>query len=234
MVVTGTLRGGPLARGDSSVSCRANARSRVREIQVHGTAVERVDDGGRTALNLAGVAAADLHRGMVLTADPTVAATDRLLAAFRTSGRGPDAGRGCTPGRQPSMPRSGGADAMPLTCPMGAPAGIVRLAAPIALRPGDRFVLRRGGQADPVGGVVLDTTPPRGISRRRQTVERVAALADRLAPQTHGSTCTGPSTAGWLADVATLAADAAIAAVDREAAARRWFATRWLEPCGGR
>ncbi len=64
-----------------------------------------------------------------------------------------------------------------LTLPDGRAAGIVRLAAPMALRPGDRFVVRRGAQADPVGGVVLDTLPPRGVSRRRQTVERVAALA---------------------------------------------------------
>ena len=45
--------------------------------------VDRVAGGGRTALNLGGIDAGDLHRGMVLTADDAVVATDRLLAAFR-------------------------------------------------------------------------------------------------------------------------------------------------------
>ena len=40
----------------------------IREVQVHGAAVDRSADGGRTALNLAGVEAGDLRRGLVLAA----------------------------------------------------------------------------------------------------------------------------------------------------------------------
>ena len=51
---------------------------------------------------------------------------------------------------------------------------------------GDRFLLRRSsGQDRAVGGIVLDVTRARGISRRRQTVDRVAHLAaavDRADP----------------------------------------------------
>jgi hypothetical protein len=49
----------------------------------------------------------------------------------------------------------------------------------VAIAPGDRFLLRRGGagSAAIVGGVVLDAMPARGVSRRRQTTDRVAALA---------------------------------------------------------
>ena len=83
VVVTGTLRGGPLARGDTlGLIPSDGSRARIREIQVHGSPVERVERGGRTALNLGGVERAALHRGMVLTVDPEVTATDRVLVAF--------------------------------------------------------------------------------------------------------------------------------------------------------
>ncbi len=81
-VVTGTLRGGPLAPGDTLRLVPGEREVRVREIQVHGAAVDGVAGGGRTALNLAGIGVDELHRGMVLTADPLVRATDRALVTF--------------------------------------------------------------------------------------------------------------------------------------------------------
>jgi selenocysteine-specific elongation factor len=181
VVVTGTLRGGPLARGDSLRLLPGGGRVvRVREIQVHGTTVERVDGGGRTALNLAGVDAADLHRGMVLTADPEEVATDRVLAAFR--GVVADRARGRVhAGTAAADAAIGRAGRDALTLPDGTAAGIVRLAEPVPMRAGDPFVFRRGAPVMPIGGVVLDPLPARGISRRRQTAERVAALAAREA-----------------------------------------------------
>ena len=171
VVVTGTLRGGPLARGDDLRLVPGERSVRIREIQVHGTAVERVDEGGRTALNLAGVAVADLHRGMVLTADPTVAATDRLLGAFGTSVVDRTRGRmhAGTAAVDATVGRSG-RDA--LTLPDGRAAGIVRLAAPIALRPGDRFVAaarRPGGPSR------------RGRPRHRAPARGLPATPDRRA-----------------------------------------------------
>jgi selenocysteine-specific elongation factor len=215
VVVTGTLRGGPLVRGET-LRLEPDGRrvARIRELQVHGRTVERVGGGGRTALNLAGIDAGDLHRGMILTSDPAVIATTRVLAAFRVDVA--DRARGRvhvgTAAVDAAIGRAG-RDA--LTLPDGRPAGIVRLAEPIAVRPGDRFVLRRGPTARPVGGVVLDVQPPRGISRRRQTPERVGALesgghAARL--ELHGAI------AGELAeDVRSVAEDAGLAAVDPEA-----------------
>ncbi|HEV8697330.1 MAG TPA: selenocysteine-specific translation elongation factor [Candidatus Limnocylindrales bacterium] len=177
VVVTGTLRGGPLARGDSLRLLPGDGRMvRIREIQTHGVTVARVERGGRTALNLVGVDATELHRGMVLTADPEVIATDRVLAAFddfvadRTRGR-------IHVGTAAVDAAIGRAGREALTLPDGRMAGIVRLGEKVALRAGDRFVLRRGAPILPVGGVVLDPAPPLGVSRRRQTTERVAALA---------------------------------------------------------
>jgi selenocysteine-specific elongation factor len=181
VVVTGTLRGGPLARGDTLRLVPGDRKLRIREIQVHGTATDRIEGGGRTALNLAGVGADDIHRGQVLTADPMVRATERVLATFgapvadRARGRF-HAGTAAADG---AVGRAGRDD---LVLPDGTPAGIVRLAEPLALRPGDRFVMRRGPTVASIGGTVLDTEPARGISRRRQTSERVARLLTEPGP----------------------------------------------------
>ncbi len=176
VVVTGTLRGGPLGRGDTLRLVPGDRDVRIREIQVHGAAVERVDDGGRTALNLAGIGVDDLHRGQVLTADPSLRGTERVLATFTVALA--DRARGRVHAGTAAVDAvigRGGRDA--LTLPEGTDAGIARFGSPLALRPGDRIVLRRGPTFAPVGGTVIDTEPARGISRRRQTVERVARLA---------------------------------------------------------
>ncbi|MFL5687033.1 MAG: selenocysteine-specific translation elongation factor [Chloroflexota bacterium] len=209
-VVTGTLRGGPLTLADRLRLMPAGREVRIREIQVHGSRVDGVDGGGRTALNLGGVDVGELRRGMVLTADPAVVETDRLLVAFR--GAPTDRMRGRvhvhTAATDGIVARSGRDS---LTLDDGRAAAIVRLDEPVALRAGDRLVLRRGAAAPPLGGIVLDPDPPRGISRRRQTGERVSAVAAAVPDarlDLHGFLD------GRLAhDVAALATAAAIDAV---------------------
>ena len=178
-VVTGTLRGGTLDRGASLRVVPGDREVRAREIQVHGSSVDTADPG-RTALNLAGADASMLSRGQVLTSDPAVVATDRLLVRLvvavpeRTRARlhlG-TAAVDATVGRS-------GRDAIDL---VDGAVAILRLAEPVAAAPGDRFVLRRpSGAHQVVGGQVIDVAPARGISRRRQTPERVAVLSAAVA-----------------------------------------------------
>jgi selenocysteine-specific elongation factor len=175
-VVTGTLRGRPIVRGASLRLVPGDRSVRVREIQVHGHPVEAAEPG-RTALNVAGAGAGDLHRGLVLTDDPAVVASDRILV--RLGGALADRARARahlgTASMDASIGRSG-RDALDLED--GSAAAIVRLSAPLAVAPGDRFVLRRTSGVEPiVGAVVLDVTPPRWISRRRQTADRVGRLS---------------------------------------------------------
>ena len=197
VVVTGTLRGGPLERGMALRLLPGDREARVREVQVHGRTVDRVAGGGRTALNLGGVGAEDLHRGMVLAApaastSPEPAArrpgtTDRVLVALRPV---TDLG-----GRAPPIPHDrmrvrfhsgteqvgavvgrSGRDAAAL--PGGEVAAILRLERPVAVAAADRFVLRRPSPGGTLaGGRILDALPPRGVSRRRTTPERLVALA---------------------------------------------------------
>ena len=225
-VVTGTLCGGPLGRGDRLRLVPGDRDVRVREIQVHGTTVERLEAGGRTALNLGGIALDALHRGDVLTADPAVRATSRALVTFRRPVTDRTRAR-LHAGTASVDAEVGRAGRDALVLPDGTVAGVVRLATPIALSAGDRFVLRRGPGREPVGGVTLDTEPARGISRRRQTADRVDRLATAVRGGTDGTDAADAMDArrdllgaldGALADdVATVGVDAALAIVEPDA-----------------
>ncbi|HEY7970930.1 MAG TPA: selenocysteine-specific translation elongation factor [Candidatus Limnocylindrales bacterium] len=201
-VVTGSLRGGDLAPGEilRVVPARPGTTIRVRELQVHGRTVERAGPG-RVAINVAGGDAVPrVERGVVLTTDPSVTATDRILVSLHAVPSLPGGGlarmvpadrtrlavHAGTAHVQGVLARSG-RDGVEL--PDGSAIAIVRLAAPIALAPGDRIALRRPSPGEALGGGrVLDTHPPRGVARRRTTPERLAALA-----------ATAPGTDAWAA-----------------------------------
>jgi selenocysteine-specific elongation factor len=65
-VVTGTLVGGEISTGDELELLPPGRRVRARGLQVHGNLVSRAQSGQRTAVNLAGLDAAEIERGMTL------------------------------------------------------------------------------------------------------------------------------------------------------------------------
>ena len=166
---------------------------RVRALQVHGAPVDAFEGGGRVALNLAGIEAADLTRGAVLTTDPAVRSTDRLLVLLRPPARLDE--RTASP---PWPPTPGAELRLHLgTHQVSATIGrghreraelsdgrwvvSLRLAIPSAAAVGDRFVLRVPSPgATAAGGVVLDVAPPVGVSRRRQSAAALIGLAAAL------------------------------------------------------
>ena len=190
VVVTGSLRGGRLERG-AVLRLEPGGRSaRAREVQVHGGPVEAVEDGGRVALNLAGIDDETLARGAVLTTDPAVRASDRLLAILRRPASLDDRARA----RAWPLPsgatfrlhlgtesvdatiRRGRRDSADL--PDGRRVVTLRLARPIAVAAGDPFVLRvPSPAATAAGGQVLDPSPPVGASARRTSADDLAAFA---------------------------------------------------------
>ena len=198
--------------GDDRDDAAARARRRWRHASARSRSAGRRSTavaGGRTALLVGGIEGDRLRRGQVLTTDPGVVATSRILVAMR--------GPATAPGRAPGRPR---APAPPPGHRAGRGAGGARAArgdrprrwdldrdpAPrrgrSPPRPGDRFALRRPSPgAVAGGGVVLDPSPPRGVSRRRLTPERAAALAARARSASeparldlHGALRAGP---GW-------------------------------------
>jgi selenocysteine-specific elongation factor len=224
-VVTGTLRGGPIEAGATLRQEPGGEAVRIRAVQVHGEPRPR-HDGGRTALNLAGLSADAIHRGDVLTSDPLVRASGRLLVQLR-----------------PVAPRDGaqlrvhiGTDQVDATVrrmPGIAGTSLLHLARPVATFAGDRGVLREPAEGIVVAGLrVLDPAPPRAASRKRLTVERLERLSAAveagqpdaiLAAQIdlHGALAPDPARAGQptamplalAEDVASTLADTALALV---------------------
>ncbi|MEQ6250886.1 SelB C-terminal domain-containing protein [Sulfitobacter sp. HNIBRBA3233] len=76
VVVTGTLLGGPIATGDSLRIVPQNRDATARSLQSRGEPQDRVDPGGRVAVNLRGVDAGDLAAGDTLVAGADIAASD--------------------------------------------------------------------------------------------------------------------------------------------------------------
>jgi selenocysteine-specific elongation factor len=190
-VVTGSLRGGRLERGALLRLVPGDRLVRARELQVHGGTVDALQGGGRVAINLAAIEADDLPRGAVLTTDPAVQASAALIAIVRSNPAAAGPGgleKGATfrlhLGTEQVQATVGRGRADLVSLPddgvdgVGGQVARLRLARPIAVATGDRFVLRRGGTNGLViGGQVLDPDPPVGPSRRRVDAGKLAALA---------------------------------------------------------
>src|SRR5438132_10842933 len=90
-VVTGTLTGGRLRRGQSVVVQPQNFEARIRSIQSHGSELESAQPGMRTAINLPDVAVGDgpgqIKRGDVITVVDLGTASSTLVALLEKSPR---------------------------------------------------------------------------------------------------------------------------------------------------
>lgn len=82
-VVTGSILGGHLETGANLHLLPGKGKQfKVRAIERHGLAVDRVESGDRAALNLSGFKIEDYQRGMVLT-DKLLEETSMIDATFR-------------------------------------------------------------------------------------------------------------------------------------------------------
>ena len=82
-VVTGTLIDGMFAVGQEVELAPSGMRGRIRGLQSHKERVDRSDPGVRLAVNLSGVARADIERGEVVTLPGWLTSTRRLDARIR-------------------------------------------------------------------------------------------------------------------------------------------------------
>ncbi|MDA3038062.1 MAG: selenocysteine-specific translation elongation factor [Actinomycetota bacterium] len=179
-VVTGTLTGGSLSLGDELIVAPGDRSVRVRSLQNHHHAVTAVGPGNRVAVNLGGIAHAEIGRGDVVVAADAwhhTAVLDARLTVLDTldhevSRRGAYAAYFGS-GEFPAKVRVLGPSRL-------APgdSGLVRLylQTKIPLLPGDRFILRERGRDETVGGgEVLDVDPKRPASKATpdRSVERL-------------------------------------------------------------
>jgi selenocysteine-specific elongation factor len=167
-VVTGTLWSGEIGRGDTLRLLPGGRAVRVREVQVHDARLQRAGAGQRVAVNLAGIAIADVSRGDVLSGDGELNETYRLDAALELADEEPDARVHIHHGTRETPAR--------LTW-LGGRFWQLRLEESLIAAAGDRLVVRQIAPPDTLGGGTVLDAHPRRHGPSRQTTERLTRLA---------------------------------------------------------
>jgi selenocysteine-specific elongation factor len=181
-VVTGTLLGSAMAVGEPVELQPSGKTGRIRGLQSHGVARDRIEPGTRCAVNLQGIDVADVSRGEVLSRPDALSATSSADVELGWLPSAPTAD-----GTVSIEFLSGTAERRAHLAPIGRATiepgskSFARLHiddSPIALLPGDRFIARgfardQGTGGTVGGGIVLDIAPPH---RRRSDPALLAEL----------------------------------------------------------
>jgi len=165
-VVTGTLTGGRLHRGQSISVQPQNVRARIRSIQSHGVEIDSAQPSMRTALSLPDLPIDQVKRGDVIT-DTNFAPTSALIAQIEKSPRLTAKEPGARPLKNGSSVylhhgTSRVAARITLLGKNGMEPGQktiahLKLASPVVAFVGDRFVIRDASEQHTIaGGVVLN------------------------------------------------------------------------------
>ncbi len=184
-VVTGTLSDGQFKVGDEVEILPGELRARIRGLQTHKKAVEAGLPGSRLAINLTGVKPEDLRRGMVVAKPGALRPTTLVDVRLRLT-RSDDWQVGIEHSDQIDF--FSGAAEVPARVRLldaeqirAGQSGWAQLAleAPVALAPGDKFIIRRPSPSMTVGGgVVVNPHPAR---RWRRFQPDVLAQLETLA-----------------------------------------------------
>ena len=244
-VVTGTLVDGALEVGQEVEVNPGRIRARVRGLQRHKTKVTRLEPGTRAAVNLSGIRAEDLERGMVLArpgALTPVYAVDVRIRATSILGHpiSHDAGITFLSATSESEGKLRLLDRDELAAGQEAWAQIV-LEREVAVSRGDHFVIRTPN--DTVGGGrILALNPKRHRRNHAPTLEGLArqlegSPAERVldlllaAPQGRAAIAASLDLdAGMLAETVSELTTEDVVRIEGD----RLYATAWLESAVGR
>ena len=222
-VVTGTLLDGELSIGDAVVVEPGRIECRVRGLQSHEESLDTAPPGARTAVNLSGVSANDLERGMVLTTPgwlaPTSAVDIRLRAVADAARALPhNATRTLHVGADEVQARVRLLEGDSLA-PGDSTWAQLRLERPIAAARGDHFVLR-SADSTVAGGRIVDTRPRRHHRNDASTLEALQRLLDGSPDDTLLTVLQRMEPVRWdeLVARSELALDEALAAIERQIA----------------
>jgi selenocysteine-specific elongation factor len=183
-VVTGTLIEGSLEVGDELTVVRTQQKVRIREIQQHEKSVTRLDDGHRCALNLVGISHEEISRGDALVNAKQWKPTSMFDASLQIV---PSLKHRVTRRGSYTVYIGSGEFAAKIRL-IGArelnanEQGSVRIAlsSPLALLPGDRYILRESGRQETIGGgEVLDIHPVLRVSRAKPDRSADRLIAER-------------------------------------------------------
>ena len=188
-VVTGTIQSGKLQAGDQVAVLPSHQKAKVRRLEIHGKPAEQSRAGLRTAVNIPDVATGGVQRGNVLTVPGALDPLRSLSAVLKT-----------VPNLQVEL--KGQFKALFHTGSALAEAAVrlldvrqlgpgcrglvaMRLETPVALLPGDRYILRGFSHMAEYGktiggGVVLW---PAGVKARDKELEMLSALDGGAEPE---------------------------------------------------
>lgn len=189
-VVTGTLVAGEISVGEELELMPAGFRVRARGVQVHGNSVSAAQSGQRTAVNLAGIDAAEIERGMVLAPIGRFRPTQIMDVALNVLPGAPRAIRTRArvrvhTGSAETLARVRVLDSRNEIPPGQSGFAQLRLESPVVALHEERFIVRSYSPAETIaGGVILDpqATKHRG-KELAQTDERLRVLADSDRPR---------------------------------------------------
>ncbi len=182
-VVTGTLISGSVSLEQEVEVAERGLRLRVRGLQVHGAATKRAFAGQRTAMNLAGVEAIELARGLTVIEPDRLRAwsvvdceVELLASAKPLKHRAPVHFHAWTAETEAHV-KLAGAGSLAIQ-PGGRALARIELSTPLVLLPGDRFILRQISPVVTIGGgrVIGFPTEPRRL-KRAELATRLAELA---------------------------------------------------------
>lgn len=182
-VVTGTLLDGSCSIGDEVIVYPEGIRTRIRGIQTYGKDTETAVAGQRTAINLSGVKKEEIDRGDVLAMEDAVTVSNMLdvkLKVFSSSDRtvlnNSRVHLYC--GSKEALCKVILLDREALSAGEECYAQL-RMEEPVAVRRGDRFIIRFYSPIITIGGgTILDTMPDKH-KREREEVLKAVELLDK-------------------------------------------------------
>jgi selenocysteine-specific elongation factor len=244
-VVTGTLVDGAFAVGQEVEIQPGGKRARVRGLQRHKTKVSRLEPGTRAAVNLSGVHADDIARGMVLTQPGTLPPAWSVDIRLRATSilahpLAHDAGVTFLSATSETEAKLRLLDCDSLRAGEECWAQAV-LEQPIAVRRGDRCVLRTPNETA-AGGAIVAVNSRRHRRRHMPTLAALERLlAGSPAEQLLDLLAAGPLEAQAIASRLTLEPGAASALVSDLTASGQLisrgalvFSAQWLDAAGAR
>ncbi len=170
-VVTGTLWSGTISRGDELVLLPGPRRIRVRGVQVHDQPVQTARAGQRVAVNLTGVAVAEVGRG-----DVAVALDASISPTYLIDARLDFPGEPAEPGIRIQV-HHGTRETPARLAWLSGSFWQLRLEQPLVPAVGDRLVIRQIAPPDTLGGGVVLDAHPRKHGPSRELLVRLERLA---------------------------------------------------------
>ncbi len=183
-VVTGTLLDGSVSVGDDMVIEPEGIKAKIRGIQTYGQDTDTAIAGQRTAINISNVKKEEIDRGDVLAADKAVSVTSMLdvnLKVFSSADRMVlnNSRVHLYAGSKEVLCKVILLDRDALAAGEQAYAQL-RLEEPMALRRGDRFIIRFYSPIITIGGgEILDVNPDKHKRNKEEVLEGLDLLASK-------------------------------------------------------